>query len=103
DFPFLSWLLLILIGLYALSALFAYLQQYIMAGVSQKTTAELRQAVNEKLTKLPLRYYDQHSHGEVLSRVINDIDNINNSIQQALSQMITCYLDYRYDINDAFN
>ncbi|MBS4195269.1 ABC transporter ATP-binding protein [Lederbergia citri] len=89
DFPFLSKLLLILIGLYALSALFAYLQQYIMAGVSQKTTAELRQAVNEKLTKLPLRYYDQHPHGDVLSRVINDIDNINNSIQQALSQLIT--------------
>ncbi|MBW8349925.1 ABC transporter ATP-binding protein/permease [Bacillus sp. IITD106] len=89
DFPFLSWLLLILIGLYALSALFAYLQQYIMAGVSQKTTAELRQAVNEKLTKLPLRYYDQHPHGDVLSRVINDIDNINNSIQQAVSQLIT--------------
>lgn len=89
DFPFLSRLLLILIGLYALSALFAYLQQYIMAGVSQKTTAELRQAVNEKLTKLPLRYYDQHPHGDVLSRVINDIDNINNSIQQAVSQLIT--------------
>ncbi|MBS4200220.1 ABC transporter ATP-binding protein [Bacillus sp. FJAT-49732] len=89
DFPFLSNLLLILIGLYVLSALFAYLQQYIMAGVSQRTTAELRQAVNEKLTKLPLRYYDQHPHGDVLSRVINDIDNINNSIQQALSQLIT--------------
>ncbi|MBS4220804.1 ABC transporter ATP-binding protein [Bacillus sp. FJAT-49711] len=89
DFTFLSQLLLILIGLYVLSALFAYLQQYIMAGVSQMTTAELRQAVNEKLTKLPLRYYDQHPHGDVLSRVINDIDNINNSIQQALSQLIT--------------
>ncbi|MCJ8009379.1 ABC transporter ATP-binding protein [Lederbergia wuyishanensis] len=89
DFSFLSRLLLMLIGLYVLSALFAYLQQYIMAGVSQKTTAELRQAVNEKLTKLPLRYYDQHPHGDVLSRVINDIDNINNSIQQALSQLIT--------------
>ncbi|MCR2823084.1 ABC transporter ATP-binding protein/permease [Lederbergia panacisoli] len=89
DFTFLSKLIFILIGLYILSALFAYLQQYIMAGVSQKTTAELRQAVNEKLTKLPLRYYDQHPHGDVLSRVINDIDNINNSIQQALSQLIT--------------
>ncbi|HLU23351.1 MAG TPA: ABC transporter ATP-binding protein [Bacillaceae bacterium] len=89
DFDFLQRLLFILLGLYVLSALFSYLQQYIMASVSQKTTAELRQAVNEKLTRLPLRYYDQHPHGDVLSRAINDIDNINNSIQQALSQMIT--------------
>lgn len=89
DFPFLQKLLLILLGLYILSALFSYLQQYIMASVAQKTTAELRKQVNEKLTRLPLRYYDQHPHGDVLSRVINDIDNINNSIQQALSQIIT--------------
>nr|WP_230200338.1 ABC transporter ATP-binding protein [Bacillus niameyensis] len=89
DFAFLQRLLLILLGLYILSALFSYLQQYIMASVAQKTTAELRKQVNEKLTRLPLRYYDQHPHGDVLSRVINDIDNINNSIQQALSQIIT--------------
>ncbi len=89
DFPFLSKLLMMLLGLYVISSLFAYLQQYIMAGVSQKTTAELREAVNDKLTRLPLRYYDQHPHGDVLSRVINDIDNINNSLQQALSQIIT--------------
>lgn len=89
DFNFLTKILLTLLGLYVISALFAYLQQYIMAGVSQRTTAELRQAVNEKLTRLPLRYHDQHSHGDLLSRVINDIDNINNSIQQALSQIIT--------------
>lgn len=89
DFSFLSKLLMLLLGLYILSALFAYLQQYIMAGVSQKTTAELRKDVNDKLTRLPLRYYDQNPHGDVLSRVINDIDNINNSLQQALSQIIT--------------
>lgn len=89
DFHFLSRLLLVLLGLYVISSLFAYLQQYIMAGVSQKTSAEMRSAVNDKLTRLPLRYYDKHPHGDVLSRVINDIDNINNSLQQALSQLIT--------------
>ncbi|MBS4178489.1 ABC transporter ATP-binding protein [Lederbergia citrea] len=89
DFQFLSKLLMMLIGLYVISSLFAYIQQYIMAGVSQKTTAEIRSAVNNKLTRLPLRYYDRHPHGDVLSRVINDIDNINNSLQQALSQLIT--------------
>ena len=63
-----------------------------MAGVSQKTTAELRKSVNEKLTRLPLRYYDQHAHGDILSRAINDVDNINNSLQQALSQLITSFI-----------
>lgn len=89
NFIYLKNLLFILMGLYAISALFAYIQQYLMAGVSQRTSAEIRQEVNDKLARLPLCYYDQHSHGDVLSRVINDIDNINNSIQQALSQVIT--------------
>lgn len=88
DFPFLKKLLLNLFGLYVLSSLFAYLQQYLMAGIAQKTSAQLRKKVNEKLARLPLSYYDKQSYGDILSRVINDIDNINHSIQQALSQMI---------------
>ncbi|RKJ33627.1 ABC transporter ATP-binding protein, partial [Butyricicoccus sp. 1XD8-22] len=75
--------------LYVISAAFTYLQQYLMAGVSQKTTAEMRKEVYEKLARMPLSYYDRHPHGDILSRAINDIDNINNSIQQALSQIIT--------------
>nr|WP_026673318.1 ABC transporter ATP-binding protein [Alkalihalobacterium bogoriense] len=89
DYPFLGNLLLVLLGLYTLSALFAFLQQFIMASVAQRTIAEMRQEVNEKLTRLPLKYFDQHSHGDILSRAVNDIDNINNSFQQALTQMIT--------------
>ncbi|MEK3887835.1 ABC transporter ATP-binding protein [Bacillus sp. FSL K6-3431] len=89
DFNFIGKMLMILLFLYVLSAIFAYIQQFLMATVSQKTTAELRQAVNDKLTRLPLKYYDRHSHGDVLSRAINDIDNINNAMQQALSQIIT--------------
>lgn len=92
DFPFLQQLLMLLLGLYIISSLFTYLQQYLMAGVSQKTTADLRRAVNEKLTRLPLSYYDRHPHGDILSRAINDIDNINNAIQQALSQIITSFI-----------
>jgi len=92
DFPFIGRLLLFLIGLYILSSLFAFLQQYIMAGVSQRTSAEIRQEVNEKLTRVPLKYFDQHSHGDILSRAVNDIDNINNSLQQALSQIITSFI-----------
>ncbi len=89
DFEFIGRIVFMLIGLYIFSALFSYIQQYIMAGVSQKTSAEIREAVNEKLSRLPLKYFDQHSHGDVLSRAVNDIDNINNSLQQALSQLIT--------------
>ena len=89
DFPFIGKILLILAGLYVLSSLFSYIQQYIMAGVSQRTSAEIRQEVNEKLTRLPIKYFDQHSHGDILSRAVNDIDNITNSLQQALSQIIT--------------
>lgn len=89
DYPFLGNLLLVLLGLYTLSALFAFLQQFIMASVAQRTIAEMRQEVNEKLTRLPLTYFDQHSHGDILSRAVNDIDNINNAFQQALTQLIT--------------
>ncbi len=89
DFPFIRQLLLLLAGLYILSAIFTFFQQFIMASISQTTIAEMRQEVNEKLTRLPLKYFDKHSHGDVLSRAVNDIDNINNSIQQALTQVIT--------------
>lgn len=89
QFGFLGRITLILAGLYLLSAFFTFLQHYLMAGVAQKTIYEMRQEVNEKLTRLPLKYYDKHSHGDTLSRAVNDIDNINASLQQALTQMIT--------------
>jgi len=89
DFDFLNRLLLMLAGLYLASAVFTFLQQYVMAGVAQTTIASLRKEVNEKLSRLPLRYFDKHSHGDLLSRAVNDIDNINNSLQQALMQIIT--------------
>lgn len=89
DFGFIGSLILILSILYFSSAIFTFVQQYMMAGVAQRTIAEMRQEVNEKLTRLPLNYFDQHAHGDILSRAVNDIDNINNSLQQALTQVIT--------------
>lgn len=89
DFGLLGTLLTWLIVLYLLSAAFTFLQQYLMAAVSQRTIAKIRREVNEKLTRLPLRYFDKHSHGDVLSRAVNDVDNINTSLQQALTQIIT--------------
>ncbi len=89
DFDYIGNIILILIGLYVISALFTYLQQYVMAGVAQKIVYTLRKEVNEKLEKLPLKYFDSKTHGEILSRVTNDIDNISNTLQQSLTQMIT--------------
>ncbi|MBJ6360317.1 ABC transporter ATP-binding protein [Paenibacillus sp. GCM10012307] len=89
DFALLGKLLIWLIALYALSAAFTFLQQYLMAGVSQRTIAAMRKEVNEKLARLPLRFFDKHPYGDLLSRAVNDIDNINNSLQQALMQIIT--------------
>ena len=88
DFDFIARILLLLIGLYLLSSLFAYIQQYVMAGISQRTVAQLRKEVNEKLSRLRLSYFDKNSHGDLLSRAVNDIDSINNALQQALTQII---------------
>jgi len=92
DFNALGRTLLLLVGVYALSALFAWLQAYLMAGVAQRTIYRLRRAADEKLARLPLRYFDDHPRGDVLSRMTNDIDNISQSLQQSLTQIITSTL-----------
>ncbi|WP_419471612.1 ABC transporter ATP-binding protein [Gottfriedia acidiceleris] len=78
-----------LIGLYLLSSLFAYLQGYVMSGVTMKVTFKLRSDINDKIHKLPLSYFDQTSHGEVLSRITNDVETINQTLNQSLTQIIT--------------
>ncbi len=82
-------IILLLIGLYLISAAFSYLQQYIMATVSQKTVYKLRKDVNNKLSKLPLKYFDSKTHGEILSRITNDIDMIASTLSQSITQIIT--------------
>ncbi len=89
DFGAIGRLLLLLAGLYIISSLFSYLQQYIMASVAQKTVYALREDVNKKLEKLPLKYYDGRPNGEILSRVTNDIDTIGSTLQQSVTQFIT--------------
>ena len=89
DFDYILRIVLILIGLYLVSALFSYIQQYIMAGVAQKTVYDLRKDVDDKLSRLPLKFFDARTHGEILSRVTNDVDNIANTLQQSLTQLIT--------------
>ncbi|MCM3041045.1 ABC transporter ATP-binding protein/permease [Paenibacillus motobuensis] len=92
DFQYVGQIILILIGLYLLSAAFGYVQQYLMAGVAQKTVYDLRREVNDKLNRLPLKYFDARTHGEILSRVTNDVDNISSTLQQSLTQLITSVL-----------
>ncbi len=89
DFSAILQILLYLGGLYLISSLFAYLQQYLMAGVAQKTVYDLRKEVNAKLSRLPLKFFDSRTHGEILSRVVNDVDNISSTLQQSLTQLIT--------------
>ncbi|MEK5038537.1 ABC transporter ATP-binding protein [Sporosarcina sp. FSL K6-3457] len=89
DFYAIGNLLLLLGGLYVISSLFSYIQQYIMSSVAQKTVYDLREDVNGKLKKLPLKYYDGRPVGETLSRVTNDIDTIGSTLQQSLTQFIT--------------
>ncbi|WP_031516744.1 ABC transporter ATP-binding protein [Desulfofalx alkaliphila] len=89
DFAFIGRVALTLLALYLFASLFSFLQQYLMAGVSQRTLANLRKEVNDKLSRVPLKFHDRHSHGELLSRAVNDIDNITYSLQQGLPQIIT--------------
>ncbi|MDI6600619.1 MAG: ABC transporter ATP-binding protein [Thermoanaerobacteraceae bacterium] len=89
DFQYILNILIILLVLYILSSLFAYAQQYIMVGISQKVVLNMRKDIMQKLSKLPLRFYDSNSHGDVLSRVTNDVDNISNTLQQSITQLIT--------------
>ena len=84
--------LLLVTVIYIFSSLFAWAQSYIMAGVSQRTVYRMRQDVDEKLSRLPLSYFDGHPRGDILSRVTNDIDNIAQSLQQTLTQLITAVL-----------
>jgi ATP-binding cassette subfamily B multidrug efflux pump len=92
DFGALGGILLVLVGVYIVSSIFGWIQAYIMAGVTQRSVYRLRQEVDHKLGRLPLRYFDSHPRGDVLSRVTNDIDNIGQSLQQSLTQLITSLL-----------
>ncbi len=89
DFDYLLGIVLILAGLYFSSAFFSYIQQYIMVGVTQSTVFDIRNDVNDKLSRLPLKFFDTHTHGEILSRITNDVDNIAATLQQSITQIIT--------------
>jgi ATP-binding cassette subfamily B protein len=92
DFGALAAILAVVAVTYLLSSLFAWAQGYLMAGVTQRTVYRLRRRMDEKIARLPLSYFDRESRGDLLSRVTNDIDNISQTLQQSLTQIITSLL-----------
>ncbi len=89
DFAYMGRLIVILISLYLISMIFSYIQAFIMSGVSMQVTYNLRKEIDQKISRLPLKYYDTTTHGEVLSRITNDVDLISQSLNQSISQLIT--------------
>ncbi|MGL4760360.1 MAG: ABC transporter ATP-binding protein [Sarcina sp.] len=89
DFHYVFWILVILASLYVLSSGFLFAQKYVMASVAQKAVFKLRQQIEDKLNQLPLKYFDSHSKGDLLSRVTNDLENIGSTLQQSLNELIT--------------
>ena len=89
DFDYIGKVLLILLGLYVISALFSFVQSFIVSGISQKVSYKLRKEISEKINRMPLKYFDKRTHGEVLSRITNDIDTLSQNLNQIMTQIIT--------------
>lgn len=89
DFAYIGRIALWTLGLYLLSALFAYIQGWIMANVSTNISYRFRRDLSRKINRMPLKYFDGTTHGEVLSRITNDVDTLNQTLSQSLSQIIT--------------
>ena len=89
DFSKIGRILIFLLGLYAISAVCNFIQNFIMSGVSQKIAYSLRKSISEKLNRLPMKYFDSKTHGEILSRVTNDVDTVSSNLDQCMTQMIT--------------
>ena len=89
DFGAIGRILLTLMALYAVSAVFSFIQGYLMTGISQKMTYRMRKEISEKIDRLPMNYFDSTTHGEVLSRVTNDVDTLSQSLNQSATQLVT--------------
>ncbi len=89
DFDYIGRILLFTLGLYLVSALFSYIMGWIMANVSTNIAYRFRRDISEKMNRMPLKYFDGTTHGEVLSRITNDVDTVNQTLSQSLTQIIT--------------
>ena len=89
DFGRIGEIIVLLIILYVASAIFAFIQGWIVTGVTQKLSFRMRKEMSEKISRLPMRYFDKMTHGEVLSRFTNDVDTLGTSLNQSLTQIVT--------------
>lgn len=89
DFAKIGRILLILLSIYACSALFSFVQGWIMTGISQKMTFRMRREISEKINRMPMKYFESRTVGEVLSRITNDVDTMGQSLNQSITQLIT--------------
>lgn len=94
DFTPIYSILVTIFVIYALSSVFGFVQHYIMAGVVQRLITDIRHKLNRKLSRLPLAYFDNHNKGDILSRMINDVDNMNNTLQNSILQIITSVVTF---------
>jgi ABC-type multidrug transport system, ATPase and permease components len=92
DFDYVGRILLGMIALYLIGNSFVYLMQYLMANIAQKTVYAMRRDVEAKFERLPLKFFDARTHGEVMSRAVNDLDSISSTLQQNLTQLLTSVL-----------
>lgn len=92
NFNTMGSIILIILGMYLLNALFSYIQQYAMAGISQKFSLDMRKSVSDKLNRLPLSYFDTHKKGDILSRVTSDLERVADTLQEGLTQIITSFV-----------
>ena len=89
DFTRIGQIILFLLGLYIISLIFSLVQGLVMSGVAQKVSYNMRKQISEKINRMPLKYFDSRTHGEVLSRVTNDVDTVSQTLNQSLSQILT--------------
>ncbi|WP_099467949.1 ABC transporter ATP-binding protein [Konateibacter massiliensis] len=89
DFDKITSILVMLLGLYVLSACFSFIQGFIMSGIANSVTYTLRKDISAKINRMPMKYFESRTHGEVLSRVTNDIDTLGQSLNQSVTQLIT--------------
>ncbi|MGE7940143.1 ABC transporter ATP-binding protein [Bacillus paramycoides] len=89
DFTYIGNIVILLLGLYLLSTAFGIIQGYIISGVAQKVSYNFRKEIDEKINRMPLKYFDKTTHGEVLSRITNDVDTVSQTLNQSMSQIIT--------------
>ncbi|KRL68082.1 ABC transporter ATP-binding protein [Companilactobacillus versmoldensis] len=89
DFDKIKQIILIVFLMYIASAIFGFVQQFVMSRISQRTVYKLRRDLKAKMKRLPISYYDEHSNGDIMSRAINDMDNIAGTLQQSITQVVT--------------